>query len=367
MKNAKHIVSGKTMKTLSALVVLGALCGGCATQKTEDVLLKTQNNMTEIDQRVASMEGRLQALDQEIHASQGKVYDVYSRAGKKTGMTARPLPQAEAKPVIYSSPQSNITTPAPYPTPKASVAHTAPKAHAANPAVVSGTNTKPKAPLGTLDPNSKLALTDKPAAAQGAPAQDISELSLPPETAMYIPTGNTPPAAQGVAPTQAPTHTTNNVAMAPAMPPAQPFTPVVTAPAAQPQPVAHAAPVAATGGAKAAYNQALNLVRGGQSTAGRDKFIAFLQAYPNSSLVPNAHYWIGESYYAQGNFTDALFAFKQVTTNFPKHHKTSDALLKAGLTYQKLGDNANAQTQYRALLADFPNSNAAKIVRSRNL
>ncbi len=399
------------IKVLSTLLIFGALCAGCATKQEDAALVETQNNVVEIDNRIAAIEGQVQSLGQEVHASQNRVYDVYYKSGKKTGMTARPIaqnaPQTGAPvaaspvvpgqvPVAYASPMSNTPMPSqvtPKPSPKpvpvapasAPISATAPATVSGIPAsaqhaIVPQPNQKPKAPLGSLDPKNKMELKDgakvetvaSKAAEQGA---GVQELSLPPETAMYIPTASAQnaaaPAAQapaqipGQATAVAPAATTDpmvasvaqNQAPMPAATPVMATTPT-------PQPVKKARPLSKE---KAAYKQALDMVRGGQTTAGRAQFEAFLQAYPQSSLVPNAYYWIGESYYSQGNFTNALYAFKQVTTHFPKHHKTSDALLKAGMTYQKLGDSANAQMQYRALLADFPTSNAAKIVRNRNL
>ncbi len=371
MKEQSKKYTGNTVKTLSALVILAALCGGCATKKADEELVKTQNNVSEMEHRVAAIEGRVQALDQEVNSTQGAVYDVYSSRGKKTGMTARAVPAEQGKPVMYASPKSN--TPAPSAqryvaqapakrtaTPKPTPAVTPTPQQLAQ-ATQPAPNATPTAPLGSLDPNSKMSLSATSPQNQGA----APALSLPPESAMYTPT------APGMPPATA------AVATSSFTPPAQPVVaqPVAAQPAVAVAPVAPmvaAAPVhtpsaPAVAGEKGAYAHALSLVRGGQATAGRAAFEAFLQAYPQSKLVPNAYYWIGESFYSQANYTNALFAFKQVTANFPRHHKTSDALLKAGLTYQKLGDNDNAQMQYRALLADFPNSSAAKIVRSRKL
>ncbi len=56
-----------------------------------------------------------------------------------------------------------------------------------------------------------------------------------------------------------------------------------------------------------------------------------------------------------------------MTTNFPRHHKTSDALLKAGLTYQRLGDIENAKLHYQTLISTFPRSSAERFARSKKL
>ncbi len=379
--------SVKSITALSSLLIIGALCGGCASKQNDEALLKTQNNVEEIDHRIAAIEGRVQDLGQEVQASQSRVYDVYYRSGKKTGMVARPIEQSAAPvpagsavpvpPVAYASPISNTTAPVlpkattatPVPKPMAKTPPVSPSKPAITPEVlaqgaVPGQKVSPKAPLGSLDPNSKMALKqngDAPVDAKPA----VQELSLPPETAMYVPSASgqaaTQPSAAAAPASAQPLQATQPVQ------PLQAVAPAVAPVSAQPVQKPAAKPARALSPEKAAYKTALDLVRGGQATAGRAQFETFLQNYPHSSLAANAYYWIGESYYSQANYPNALYAFKQVTTQYPKHHKTSDALLKAGLTYQKMGDTANAQMQYRALLADFPNSSAAKIVRNRKL
>ena len=59
--------------------------------------------------------------------------------------------------------------------------------------------------------------------------------------------------------------------------------------------------------------------------------------------------------------------FQTVNTNHPRHHKNADALLKAGMSLSRLGDKPGAAQKYRTLLADFPNSEAARMARSRGL
>jgi tol-pal system protein YbgF len=105
----------------------------------------------------------------------------------------------------------------------------------------------------------------------------------------------------------------------------------------------------------------------GRPAEGISRFQEFLQQYPNGRYAPNADYWIGECLYAQGKYREALDYFQRVNANYPKHHKNADALLKAGMTMNRLGDKEGAKQMYRTLLAAFPNSEAAGRVRGRNL
>lgn len=107
-----------------------------------------------------------------------------------------------------------------------------------------------------------------------------------------------------------------------------------------------------------AYDAALQMYRTGRFAEAEAAFQAFLEVYSNSRLVPNALYWKGETFYARQNFTDAIFAFKDVQTRFPRDLKTPDSLLKTAMAYQKLGDAANASLHLAVLYEDWPKAEA---------
>jgi tol-pal system protein YbgF len=92
---------------------------------------------------------------------------------------------------------------------------------------------------------------------------------------------------------------------------------------------------------------------------------AFLESYPTSRYVPNALYWTGESFYAQSQWDQAILGFKDVVARFPRHDKAADALLKLGMSYEKLNDTENARFHYEALIEDFPASRSAGMARQR--
>ena len=155
------------------------------------------------------------------------------------------------------------------------------------------------------------------------------------------------------------------------LPPEHPELPPAASAQGPPTPAASAgspAPrqVAATSqrGEEAAYNAALRAARSGKTQEGIRLFRDFLQKYPNGKYAANADFWIGECLYSQGKYNEALNQFQTVNSAFPRHHKNADALLKAGMTLSKMGDQAGAQAKYRKLLASFPNSDAAKRARA---
>ena len=111
------------------------------------------------------------------------------------------------------------------------------------------------------------------------------------------------------------------------------------------------------------YDAAYAKYNAGDFEGARGAFDEFLKKYPKSTLVPNALYWKGETYYSQKNYPQAILAFKEVTGRFPKHAKSAAALLKIGMSYDRVGDPDNAIFYLRALVEDFPGSGPAAIGR----
>jgi len=96
-------------------------------------------------------------------------------------------------------------------------------------------------------------------------------------------------------------------------------------------------------------------------------FTELMHTYPTGRYAPNVGYWLGESFYGQGQYSDALAHFNEVVSRFPRHHKAPDAMFKAGLCYSRLGDRENAALQFRTLVTDYPNAPAANLARQRGL
>ena len=133
--------------------------------------------------------------------------------------------------------------------------------------------------------------------------------------------------------------------------------------AASPAPAPAPAGSGATG--SALYTEGMTLVRAEHAAEGRKLLQDFLSAEPNSVLVPNALYWIGESLYVEKNYPQAILSFKEVTRRYPKHHKAAAALLKIGMSYAMMGEKDNASLYLRALLQDFPKSEPAPAARKK--
>ncbi len=112
--------------------------------------------------------------------------------------------------------------------------------------------------------------------------------------------------------------------------------------------------VSSKGDAQKAYDNAYNIMKKGDYKAAEGAFTAFMNDYPKSSLVGNANYWLGETYYARGLYEQAVGIFADGFTKYKKNSKAADNLLKLGLTMNKLNKKTEACTAFKSLPTEFP-------------
>lgn len=113
------------------------------------------------------------------------------------------------------------------------------------------------------------------------------------------------------------------------------------------------------------YNAAFLRLKGGQYEEALEGFKGFLQWFPEDPLADNAQYWVGEVYYVQRHFPEALMAFNQVLVRWPSSDKVPASLLKIGFSFYELEDLRNAQSSLQRLIRDYPDSPAVTMARQR--
>ncbi len=78
-------------------------------------------------------------------------------------------------------------------------------------------------------------------------------------------------------------------------------------------------------------------------------------------------YWIGESYYGEKKYENAILQFQDVIQKYKDHPKVAAALLKQGFAFAMLGDTKNAKVILQRLVDTFPLSDEAKKAKERLL
>ncbi len=116
---------------------------------------------------------------------------------------------------------------------------------------------------------------------------------------------------------------------------------------------------------EAMYQAAYSDVAAGRYDLARESFRTYLKYFSDTEVADNAQYWIGECYYATGDFASAIPEFQKVVQNYPKADKVPSALLKIGLSYARLKNTAEAHKYYRMLIQKYPKSSEAAAARER--
>lgn len=84
----------------------------------------------------------------------------------------------------------------------------------------------------------------------------------------------------------------------------------------------------------------------------------------DEDLIDNSYYWIGECYFAMGNYVEAIENFKKVI-EIQESNKQADALIMLGQTYEKIGWKELAKETYNKLISEYPKSKHIKLAQSR--
>jgi tol-pal system protein YbgF len=124
--------------------------------------------------------------------------------------------------------------------------------------------------------------------------------------------------------------------------------------------------VSATAGEdQAAYGRAFEQLKGGDYSAAITQFQAFMKSYPQSSLLDNAQYWVGEAYYVTRDYEQAARAFTAVGERWPGSRKAPDALLKLGYTQFEQKRLTEARTTLQQVTQRYPGTEAARLAGER--
>lgn len=115
----------------------------------------------------------------------------------------------------------------------------------------------------------------------------------------------------------------------------------------------------------AAYQNAVDLILKEKNYAGATKaFQEFVTAYPDSVYSSNAHYWLGQLYFAQKNDVEAAKSFTKVVS-YADSNKRADALLKLGEVAKRNNNATAARTYYQKVVNEYPDSTSAKTAASK--
>jgi tol-pal system protein YbgF len=154
------------------------------------------------------------------------------------------------------------------------------------------------------------------------------------------------------------------------VPPPRPAGPTPPPPGGPPTPQLPAAPGSGHPGMQGAvpspekvYKDALTDYTKGNYDLAIKGFRTYLTYFPKTSLVPNAQYWLAESYYSQRKYPDAIREFDKLIKTYPESTRVPSAMLKQGYAYLELGEKPLGQGVLRELVAKYPRSREARLAQ----
>jgi len=113
------------------------------------------------------------------------------------------------------------------------------------------------------------------------------------------------------------------------------------------------------------YEAALNNFQAKKYKEASWGFSSFVQKYPDSTLAPNAQFWLGNAFIAQRNCAKAIEAHSVVTTKYADSAKAADSWLAMANCQQEMGNATAAKRSLETVVAKYPNSQAADTARDR--
>lgn len=112
----------------------------------------------------------------------------------------------------------------------------------------------------------------------------------------------------------------------------------------------------AAGPEQAAYDAGVQAAQGGRTAEARNLLNGFITSYPDSALTGDAYFWLGESFYLEGDYRSAASRFLDAATLYPNASRASESLLKLGMSLSVLGETDVACSTFREVSQRYPGS-----------
>lgn len=106
------------------------------------------------------------------------------------------------------------------------------------------------------------------------------------------------------------------------------------------------------------YDLAYGYILRRDYAAADDAFRAFMQNHAGDAMIPQAHYWLGESQFQRQQYNDAAETFLDVYNKYPQSPKAPEALMRLGQSLAAIGKQDAACASLGAVLQKYPKASA---------
>ena len=107
------------------------------------------------------------------------------------------------------------------------------------------------------------------------------------------------------------------------------------------------------------YDMASAAFREGQYEVAEQRFRSYLEKNPKERLTPEAIFYLGESYFRRARAREAAEQYLKVTVDFPRAVRAPEALVKLGLSLEKLGAKEQACAAFGEVGRKYPAASSA--------
>jgi tol-pal system protein YbgF len=113
------------------------------------------------------------------------------------------------------------------------------------------------------------------------------------------------------------------------------------------------------------YSNGLRDITSGKYDLARSEFQDYLKYYGDTDLASNAQFYLGEIYYKQKQYGEAVTAYDKVLTGYPKSFKLGPARLRKGMALIELGQKTAGIRELREVVKRFPGSDEDRLARAK--
>jgi len=94
-------------------------------------------------------------------------------------------------------------------------------------------------------------------------------------------------------------------------------------------------------------------------------FDSYVKSFPKSEQAGEALFWIGETYFVQGKYRDAVTAYDRSISDYPNGRKIPEAYFKRGVALNAVGQTDRARESWEYVLKNFPSSAAGVLAKQK--
>jgi len=103
----------------------------------------------------------------------------------------------------------------------------------------------------------------------------------------------------------------------------------------------------------------------GDVAVARVLYADFMKKWPKDENISEAHYGLGETFFAEDKCREAMFEYSKVVQDHPKSKFAPDALLRSSECFTTLKMNDESKLALEELVRSYPRSDAARKAKTR--